>query len=187
MKKYRYDKLWPWDIIFKCEPSNSTISLSNCNARLKYGSCNKHKCFYRMSAIKQRFKDMTTKDHMGIMFGCLSCRYCVFFHKEPRTIKKKHFECRKHDPVPVGKIDTFQCEKFLLKKYIRCPYRNELIHCNECLWDYHTEQDYCKNCEVFSCASTTRQKLKLKHKSQLKKKPKLKLKKKPVLKLRRKK
>jgi len=167
MKKYKYDERWPWDIIFKCEPSNSTISLTNCNARLKYRSCTKQKCFYRMAAIKQRFKDMTTKDHMGIMFGCLTCRYCVFFHKAPREIDNLHFVCKKWTPVSVMNLDSYKCQHFLLKKYIRCPHRDEVIDCNTCLWDYHTDQAHCKNCEVFDCQPKKKPKLQLR-KSKLK-------------------
>ena len=188
MTKYKYDPRWPWEIIFWCKASRSSLQLHNCTTRLEYGSCHNTNCKDRKNAIKQRFKDMTTKDPTGIMLGCLSCRYCVFFHKQPRTVKAKKFHCRMHDPVPLKKIDTFRCSKFHLKRFINCPERAEVIMCNDCLWDYHTEQDYCENCKVFSCESNTRLKIRKPKKPQLKKKPKLKLKKsKPKLKLRKKK
>lgn len=191
MNKFKYNPKFPWDIEFYCPTWYSTMSLKICLSRSKtkydLGNCPKN-CKLQREAIKQRFEDMTTKDHTGIMLGCLTCRYCILFHKQPRAVKNKHFECRKHKPVPVGKIDTFQCDKFLLKKFVHCPHRDEVIHCNECLWDYHTQQDYCQNCEVFACGSSSKLKLRKPQKSQIKKKPKLKLRKsKPKLKLRKKK
>lgn len=191
MKKYKYNPKFPWDIEFHCPEvwPPHIMGLKTCISRSKgkYSKCPKN-CKVQKDAIKQRFEDMTTKNHVGIMFGCLTCRYCIFFHKTPRVVKNKRFECRKHKPVPVSEIDTFHCDKFLLKKFVHCPHRDETIHCNECLWDFHTQQDYCQNCEVFSCGSTSKLKLRKPQKSQIKKKPKLQLRKsKPKLKLRKKK
>jgi len=196
MKKYNYDTKWPWDIYFLCDRSNTSLLLTNCTARYKAkGSHCPHPCKERQQAVKQRLKDMTMKDHNGIMFGCLTCRYCIYFHKGQRKILNGgRFVCPKYKKVFTGssekwttsKTDTFHCKQFVLKKFISCPARNnELIMCNDCLWDYHTQKDYCKNCQVFSCSTNSKLKIKPKQKLKLKKKPKLKLKKKPVLKLRR--
>lgn len=190
MKKYSYDKRWPWDIAFRCDRSNTHLLLRNCTFRVQAkGSHCPSDCKDRANAIKQRLKDMSIKDQHGIMMGCFTCRYCIYFHKQPRTVKDHGFICPKHGRVPCGnpkkyinsEIDTWQCEYFHLKKFIHCPHRNKLIMCNDCLWDYHTQQPHCKKCQVFTCSANN--KLKIKPKLKLKKKL---VKKKPKLKLRRK-
>ena len=131
---------------------------------------------------------MTTMDeHTGIMLGCLTCRFCIYFHKK-KKFKAHKFQCEKSGNTVAKKdLDKFQCEYFRLKKYVTCPIRdNQTTLCNDCLWDYHTLKDSCQNCVTFASKSNARLKLKKSKKTQIKKKPKLKLKKKPKLKLKKK-